>query len=207
MGAWFAKLCREHGVHIIDRLPWGTMAKPRGEQGGAGGGLTDRQLIRFARGYARDGFAIASITSNAGRVRTERRRRLVGGGRRHKAPYFRELLFEWLCSVRGAIATRLPIAALKAQAQVMREQFMQAAVKRHTTVKVPMITNPWISGWMRQHQVSLRTPNRRWKLSHQVCLERCRITWLNIYRVRRLCELEHGYDPEMDGFDQKPFHV
>ena len=39
-----------------------------------------------------------------------------------------------------------------------------------------------------------------------MCLERCRITWLNIYRVRRLCELEHGYDPEMDGFDQKPFH-
>ena len=30
--------------------------------------------------------------------------------------------------------------------------------------------------------------------------------WLNVYRVRRLCELEHGYDPELDGFDQKPFH-
>ena len=39
-----------------------------------------------------------------------------------------------------------------------------------------------------------------------MCLERCRITWLNLYRVRRLCELAHGYDPELDGFDQKPFH-
>ena len=52
----------------------------------------------------------------------------------------------------------------------------------------------------------MRTPNRRWRASRQVCLERCRITWLNVYRVRRLCELEHGYDPELDGFDQKPFH-
>ena len=31
-----------------------------------------------------------------------------------------------------------------------------------------------------------------------MCLERCRITWLNLYRVRRLCELAHGYDPELD---------
>ena len=83
---------------------------------------------------------------------------------------------------------------------------MQAAVKRHSAVKVPMITTKWIIGWRRQYQVSLRTPNRRWKVSRRVCLERCRITWLNVYRVRRLCELEHGYDPELDGFDQKPFH-
>ena len=39
-----------------------------------------------------------------------------------------------------------------------------------------------------------------------MCAERCIITWLNVFRVRRLCELEHGYDPDLDGFDQKPFH-
>ena len=38
-------------------------------------------------------------------------------------------------------------------------------------------------------------------------VERCRITWLSVYRARRLCELEHGYDPELDGFDQKPIHL
>ena len=36
--------------------------------------------------------------------------------------------------------------------------------------------------------------------------ERIRITWLNVYRVRHLCKLAHGYDPIMEGWDQKPFH-
>ena len=26
-----------------------------------------------------------------------------------------------------------------------------------------------------------------------------RITWLPVYRVRRLCQLAHGYDPVLDG--------
>ena len=37
-------------------------------------------------------------------------------------------------------------------------------------------------------------------------LERVRITWLNVIKVRRLCQLAHGYDPALEGFDQKPFH-
>lgn len=36
--------------------------------------------------------------------------------------------------------------------------------------------------------------------------ERLQITWLNVYRVRRLCKLAHGYDPILEGWDQKPFH-
>ena len=49
-------------------------------------------------------------------------------------------------------------------------------------------------------------PNRRWKVSRPVCLERCRITWLNVVRVRCLCLLAHGYDPVIEAWDQKPFH-
>ena len=45
-----------------------------------------------------------------------------------------------------------------------------------------------------------------WKVSRPVLEERVRITWLNIIRVRRLCVLAHGYDPVMEGWDQKPFH-
>ena len=119
----------------------------------------------------------------------------------------RETLFEWFCSIRGAVKTRLPLSCLMAQAKAMREKYMRATLKRQAKVQVPKITGVWVAEWRRQYQVSLRTPNRRWKVSRPVCLERCRITWLNLYRVRRLCELAHGYDPELDGFDQKPFHV
>jgi hypothetical protein len=37
-------------------------------------------------------------------------------------------------------------------------------------------------------------------------LERLDITWLNVIRLRRLCLMAHGYDPAMEGFDQKPMH-
>ena len=43
-------------------------------------------------------------------------------------------------------------------------------------------------------------------MSRPVLEERIRITWLNVYRVRHLCKLAHGYDPIMEGWDQKPFH-
>jgi len=32
------------------------------------------------------------------------------------------------------------------------------------------------------------------------------IAWLNIFRVRALCIAIHGYDEEMENWDQTPFH-
>ena len=37
-------------------------------------------------------------------------------------------------------------------------------------------------------------------------LDRLQNTWLNIFRVRKLRLLCFGYDPESEGFDQKPMH-
>ena len=134
------------------------------------------------------------------------RRRMNGGGRHKKAPGLREALFEWFCSVRGAIAQRLPPAALAAKARTLREQYMKAALEFGEKVQVPQITPMWLKNWRLEYGVSLRVPNRRWKVSRSVLEERVRITWLNIIRVRRLCALAHGYDPVMEGWDQKPFH-
>ena len=101
-GALFAQWCREHGVRVCDRLPWGTMAQFRKDQDGAGGGVPSRQLIKFARAHEIHNVATASPTSKIG---AQERRRLGGAGRPHKAPGLREVLFEWFCSIRGAVST------------------------------------------------------------------------------------------------------
>ena len=44
------------------------------------------------------------------------------------------------------------------------------------------------------------------KVRHDVLTERLQITWLNVIRVRRLCQKCFGYDPIVEGFDQKPVH-
>ena len=60
---------------------------------------------------------------------------------------------------------------------------------------------------MREFHVSLRTPNKHYKVPKAVFLERVCITWENLLRLRQWCLLHTGEDPEVDGFDQKPFHM
>ena len=60
--------------------------------------------------------------------------------------------------------------------------------------------------WRDDYGVSLRVPNARFKVSHGVFQERLRIAWLNVIGVRELCLLEFGYDPIVEGADQKPMH-
>ena len=97
-GSLFAQWCKERGIRISDRLPYGTIAKFRSDQGGAGRGVTNKQLVNFARAYTRHNFPTAALTTQA--TGGERARRRCGGaGRPHKAPGLRETLFEWFCSI------------------------------------------------------------------------------------------------------------
>ena len=56
--------------------------------------------------------------------------------------------------------------------------------------------------------MSLRLPNKRWKVPRAVFLERVRIGWLNAIRIRFWLYLAVGELPEsIDNVDQKPLHV
>ena len=62
-GALFAKWCKEANIRITERLPWGTMARFHEDQGGASRGLPDKQLINFARAYARNAYSTCLLPS------------------------------------------------------------------------------------------------------------------------------------------------
>ena len=66
----------KRGIRISDRLPYGTIAKFRSDQGGAGGGVTNKQLVTFARAHGRHTFSTASLTTVA--TGGERGRRRCG---------------------------------------------------------------------------------------------------------------------------------
>ena len=103
-GSLFAQWCKERGVRISDRLPYGAMAKFRSDQGGAALAVSNKQLVTFARAYGRHNFSTVPLTTVA--TGGERGRRRCGGaGRPYKAPGLRETLFEWFCSIRGAVKT------------------------------------------------------------------------------------------------------
>ena len=54
----------------------------------------------------------------------------------------------------------------------------------------------WLQNWAAEYGLSLRTPNRRYKVSKRVLGERLEIEWLNGVRFRQLCLCAHGYEPE-----------
>ena len=110
------------------------------------GTLRWRQFLHrcFARAHGRHNFSTASLTTVA--TGGERGRRRCGGaGRPYKALRLRDALFEWFCSLRGAVKTRLPLSCLMAQAKAMREKYMRATLKRQAKVKVPQITGVWVA--------------------------------------------------------------
>ena len=206
LGKVFAAWCCDHALNLTVRLPWGSCAKFWKDMGSASV-LPAWQLIRCGRGYLQHRFRIAPRNQRETTQLRKRRCRLSGNcGRPRKAPALRTMLFDWFLNVRGAVKTRLPPAALAAQARAFREEYCKVALRDNVKVDVPRITSEWLQGWRCEYGVSLRTPNKRWKVSRPVLLERLRICWLNVYRVRRLAELCFGISLIIEGFDQKPFH-
>jgi len=190
-------------VNILQkRLPYGIVQeffKEHGQLQGCSSMWITRQARALALGRLQ--------YSGPGRgKKPSHRKRVAGGGRPYKMPPLRDELFQWFVSVRGSCAARITLGQLMHQARVLRDTMMSAAVRSGVRAHFPRIDRHWLLRWRQEYQVSLRLPNRRWKVSRAVLLERLEITWLNVIRLRRLCLLAHGYDPAMEGFDQKPMH-
>ncbi len=135
-----------------------------------------------------------------------RRRRRGQQGRPQKAPLVRSLLFEWFSVLRNSVCTRIPKKLVTMKASTLVEDYIKECLQRGVKPDPPMINSHWMRGWMRQHRVSLRRPNRKYKVPLPVLEERLVIFWLNLARLRRFIQLMKGYDPSMTNLDQSPYH-
>ncbi len=186
----------------------------------AGGNLSKAQLKDGRRYMVR---ALRALREGAGAAVAARRRgpQVVGGavphrkrkrclglqGRPQKAAIVKELLFEWFCSIKRSVKGRLPAVVVLTKAKLLMEEFVAEHLRRGRVAQAGVITSAWLTRWKRQYGVSLRQPNRKWKVARPVLKDRLRIGWSNILRVRKLIALVHGYDPVVEDFDQSPFHM
>ena len=53
----------------------------------------------------------------------------------------------------------------------------------------------------------MRKPNRKYKVSKALLSVRVEAFWITVFRIRALCVAIHGYDPDMENFDQTPYHA
>ena len=141
-------------------------------------------------------------------VRFGHRRRQIGTqGRPTKASLVREKLFEWFCSIRHSVKTRLPARAVLGQARILTEKYVHQCAVAGKIGDVPSLTRHWLRDWCLSYNVCLRQPNRRCEIPKLVLQERLRTMWCNIARVRQMARRLLGYDLAVDNVDQSPFHM
>ncbi len=136
-----------------------------------------------------------------------RKRRTGAQGRPQKALPVKHLLYQRFLSIRKSVKSRIPVKLVLTKARALMEDWTAEHLKLGLPAVAGAVGYMWLSRWKRDFRVSLRQPNRKWGVPRHILEERLEITWLNVARVRRAIQLVFGYDPEMLGFDQSPFHM
>ena len=79
-------------------------------------------------------------------------------------------------------------------------------LRRGQRCEIPQLRADWWHSWRKSYGLSMRYPNRKFKVPLPVLRERLERSWLNVYRVRAACHALLGYDMEIENWDQSPFH-
>ena len=127
-------------------------------------------------------------------------------GRKRVAVPVREGLFDWFCDVRFVLKARLPIAIFVAKGKELYERWLEQTGAEVDEDKRLKFSWCWISGWMKEYQVSLRHANKRFSLSLVVRKERMLQFTKNVLRVRIWFHRKLGVDIGVTGMDQMPLH-
>ena len=171
------------------------------------------------RGSGKDAWTkknCVAVTARGKRVRRD------GGGRPSHAPMIHEQLFEWFIAMRYSIdwkaldqqrsrggrkvLGRFPRRLLLAKLHELMEAYCYECIINGVK---PQVFNPDSKWWMRFEAdtgLSLRCPNRKYKCPKFILEERLELWWITLFRIRALCVALFGYDPEMENWDQSPFH-
>ena len=101
---------------------------------------------------------------------------------------------------------RFTASMIKTKANQLLQEYCTQSLKAGRRPLVPQLRSRWFRGWRKEYGLSMRKPNRKYKVPKDVMAQRLEIGWLNVARVRALCLAEFGYDPEIENWDQSPFH-
>ena len=152
-----------------------------------------------------------------------RRTNKPGQGRPFACPWLRQELYDWFVSMRYSIDWKACERSLRSSGRKKcMGRFTRALLRQKTNQLLydycfqclihgvrpqsVIINSRWFDCWAADYGVVMRKPNRKYKVPKNVMLERLEIGWCNVARVRALCLAAHGYDPEIENWDQSPFH-
>ena len=166
---------------------------------------------------------VCDNTRNRAGALCKRRRRPGKQGRPAALPWLRQALYEWWSSMRYSVdwkavaqgvapqlrpkrLARFTRSVLKAKAQQLLADYLATALTAGSAARGVSLRPTWFANWQKEFGLSMRRPNRKYKVPKAVLMDRLETGWLNVARVRALCLEVHGYDPHMENWDQSPFH-
>ena len=92
------------------------------------------------------------------------------------------------------------------KAKELVTSYCSEALVRGLKPAVPQLRPDWFARWRREYGLSLRKPNRKYKVSKRLLASRFETMILNVARVRAAAQELLGYDPHILNWDQSPFH-
>ena len=132
------------------------------------------------------------------------------GARGHssKCPWLDENLWQWFVDIRSSVKTTMSPRYLLSRAKMMADGVVAAMNAKGEYIEVPTIDMRYCRRWRENHGVVLLQPNRRYKVSWSVMVERLCAMWMNNFRVRFAAEHFLGKDlaDSIFGIDEKPIH-
>ena len=122
--------------------------------------------------------------------RDSQRRRSHGGGRHRSCGVLREMLAMWYSIVRHSvnvkIMCRFPKKALLVKALMLQQDYYASCLKNKVEPERVLVNAKWLGGWLAEYRITSRRPNRKFKVSREVLLERLKIFWIVTAKLRML---------------------
>ena len=129
-----------------------------------------------------------------------------GAGRKFKAPEVREAMFEWFINVRGVLKGRLPIKMFRTRCQQVYSDWLKQQPEPIPEEEQLKFSKCWINDWMKEYNVSLRKPNKRFAIKNEDRIIRIKDYLQNIWLVRKYFLDTYGIEPPIINGDQMPLH-
>ena len=101
---------------------------------------------------------------------------------------------------------RFSRALVRQKAKQLLQDYCRESLMWGVKLQTVELSARWFHNWESEYGLSMRKPNRKYKVPKAVMAERLEVGWCNVARVRALCLATHGYDPEIENWDQSPFH-
>ena len=159
--------------------------------------------------------------------KTKDRKKQIDGGLMGvhliKAPSIRKRLYDWFLSMRYSIdwdalnkrartsgrrkaMGRFPRAILRTKVQQFQLEYAEECLTRGVQVRLFQPTSVWFKQWEQEYGLCMKQPNRKYKCSKELLARRLEAFWITVFRIRAFVMALFGYDPDMENFDQTPYH-